>query len=78
VFEEHRRRIDALGRPAASVLRVFEQMQRNPIISTPGTAEAIGFSAPTGCEIAQGQDFSDHAFVYDAYLVILSETEPIR
>jgi Fic family protein len=26
VFEEHRRKIEALGRPAASVLRVFEHM----------------------------------------------------
>ena len=40
VFEEDRRKIGALWRPAASVLRVFEHMQRNPIVSIPTTAEA--------------------------------------
>lgn len=47
VFDDHRRKIEALGRPAASVLRVFEHMQRNPIISIPAAAERIGISAPT-------------------------------
>jgi Fic family protein len=43
VFDDH---LEALGRPAASV-RVFEHMQRNPIVSIPATAERIGISAPT-------------------------------
>jgi Fic family protein len=47
VFEEHRRKIDTLGRPAASVVRVFEHMQRNPIMSIPNAAASIGISAPT-------------------------------
>ena len=90
LFEEHRRGIESLGRPAASVLRVFEHMQRNPIISIPAAAEAIRISAPT---VAKSLDYMQQLgmlreitgrqrhrlFVYDAYLAILSEgTEPIR
>ena len=90
VFEEHRRKIEALGRPAASVLRVFEHMQRNPIMSIPAAAGRIGISAPT---VAKSLDHMrqlgmlreitgrqrHRLFVYDAYLAILSEgTEPIR
>ena len=90
VFEGHRRRIETLGRPAASVLRVFEHMQRNPIISIPTAAEGIGISAPTVAkslehmqqlgmlrEITGRQ--RHRLFAYDAYIAILSEgTEPIR
>jgi cell filamentation protein, protein adenylyltransferase len=90
LFEEHRRMIDTLGRPAASVLRVFEHMQRNPIISIPAAAGSIGISAPTVAkslehmqrlgmlrEITGRQ--RHRLFVYDAYLAILSEgTEPAR
>ena len=89
VFEEHRGRIEGLGRPAASVLRVFEYMQRNPIVSIPSAAEKIGISAPTVAkslehmqqlgmlrEITGRQ--RHRLFVYDAYLAILGEgTEPI-
>jgi Fic family protein len=90
VFEEHRRKIEGLGRPAASVLRVFEHMQRNPIMSIPAAAKSIGISPPTVAkslehmrrlgllrEITGRQ--RHRLFVYDAYLAILSEgTEPIR
>ena len=79
-----------LGRPAASVLRVFEHMQRNPIVSIPAAAGSIGISAPNVAkslehmrrlgmlrEITGRQ--RHRLFVYDAYLAILSEgTEPIR
>jgi Fic family protein len=90
VFEEHRRKIETLGRPAASVLRVFEHMQHNPIVSIPAAAKSIGISAPT---VAKSLEHMRHLgllreitgrqrhrlFVYDAYLAILSEgTEPIR
>ena len=89
VFDEHRRKIDALA-PAASVLRVFEHMQNNPIVSIPAAAERIGISAPT---VAKSLDHMHmlgmlreitgkqhhRLFVYAAYLAILSEdTEPIR
>jgi len=90
VFEEHRRQIEKLGRPAASVLRVFEHMQSNPILSIPAAAESIGISAPT---VAKSMEHLQklwilreitgrqrhRLFVYHAYLAILSEgTEPIR
>lgn len=90
IFEEHRRQIEGLGRPAASVLRVFEHLQRNPIISIPATAASIGLSAPT---VAKSLEYlrqlgilreitgrqRDRLFVYDAYLAILNEgTEPLR
>ena len=47
VFAEDLRKIEELGRPAASALRVFEHAQRNPIISIPDTAGKIATSAPT-------------------------------
>ena len=89
IFEEDRRAIDGLGRPAASVLRVFEHLQRNPILSIPGAVASIGLSAPTVAksmehlrrmgilrEITGRQ--RDRLFVYDAYLSILNEgTEPL-
>lgn len=90
VFEDHRRKIEALGRPTASVLRVFGHMQRNPIISIPAAAQSIGISAPTVAKsLARMQNLGmlreitgrqrHRLFVYDAYLAILSEgTEPIR
>ena len=79
-----------MGRPAASVLRVFEHMQRNPIVSIPAAAERIGISAPTVAKLLEhmhelgmlreitGKQ-RHRLFVYEAYLAILSEdTEPIR
>ena len=90
VFDEHRRQIEALGRPAASVLRVFEHMQRHPIVSIPAAAESIGISAPTVAKslehmrqlgiLRETTGRQRHRlFVYDAYLAILSEgTEPLR
>ena len=90
VFEDDRRKIETLGRPAASVLRVFEHMQRNPILSIPRAAGKIGISAPTVAkslehmrqlgilrEITGRQ--RHRLFAYDAYLAILNEgTEPYQ
>jgi Fic family protein len=90
VFDDDHRKIEALGRPAASVLRVFEHLQRNPIVSIPATAQSIDISAPT---VAKSLDHMrrlgmlreitgrqrHRLFVYDAYLAILNEgTEPFR
>ena len=47
LFVEHQKQIKQLGRAAASVLRVFQHMQRNPIVSIPAAAQKIGISAPT-------------------------------
>ena len=90
VFEKDRRRIEALGRPSASALRVFEHLQRNPITSIPSAAGKIGISAPTVAKslehlrrleiLREKTGRQRHRlFVYDAYLAILNEgTEPIR
>ena len=90
LFEAHQRKIETLGRPAASVLRVFQHLQRTPIASIPATAQAIGLSAPT---VAKSLDHMrqlgilreitgrerHRLFVYEPYLSILNEgTEPIR
>jgi Fic family protein len=90
LFDQHRRQIEALGRPAASVLRVFQYMQRNPIVSIPATAQKIGISAPTVAKSLEhmrllgilreitGRE-RHRLFVYEPYLAILNEgTEPIR
>jgi Fic family protein len=47
LFEEDRRKIERLGRPAASIIRVHQHMQRKPILSIPATAEQLSVSAPT-------------------------------
>jgi Fic family protein len=90
VFAEDRGRIEALGRPATSVLRVFEHFQLNPMTSIPSAAAKIGISAPT---VAKSVEYLSRLgvvrektgrqrhriFVYDAYLAILNEgTESLR
>ncbi len=90
LFNQDREKIETLGRPAASVLRVFEHMQRSPIIAIPSTAKRIGISAPTVAkslshminlgilEETTGRE-RHRLFVYRRYLDILNEgTEPIR
>src|SRR5207244_10847116 len=46
LIEKDRRKIERLGRPAASVLRVHQHLQRKPIIQNPATAERLSFSEP--------------------------------
>lgn len=90
LFEQDQKKIEGLGRPAASVLRVFQYMQRNPIVAIPTTARKIGISAPTVTkslmhmiDLGILQEVTGRErhrlFVYDRYLAILNEgTEPIR
>jgi Fic family protein len=47
IIEEDRRKIEEIGRPAASVLRVHQHLQRKPIIAIPATAAELSLSAPT-------------------------------
>ncbi|MFP5231068.1 MAG: Fic family protein [Acidobacteriota bacterium] len=90
LFNQDRKKIETLGRPAASVLRVFQYMQRNPIIAIPSAARRIGISAPTVAkslghmidlgvlEEITGRE-RHRLFVYRRYLEILNEgTEPLR
>ena len=53
LFETDRRRIETLGRPAASALRVHELLQTKPIIAIPDTAKRLGISAPTVAKSVQ-------------------------
>ena len=89
LLEEDRKKIEALGRPAASVLRVFHHAQTNPILSIDNTAKKTGISFPTTASAIQhmqrlgiltettGRQRS-RLFVYQRYLAILSEgTEPL-
>jgi Fic family protein len=90
LFDEDQRKIETLGRAAASVLRVFQHMQRNPIVAIPTAAKKIGISAPTVAKsLAHMTELGllrevtgrerHRLFVYDKYLAILNEgTEPIR
>ncbi len=89
LFEADRRTIEALGRPAASVLRVHQYMQRNPIITIPATARKLSISAPTVAKSIEhmrrlgmirettGKQ-RRRLFAYDKYLSILNQgTEPL-
>ena len=90
LFSEHRRQIEALGRPAASVLLVYRHLQRTPIISIVNAAPKIGVSAPTVAKslehlrklgiVREMTGKQRHRmFVYEPYLAILNEgMEPIR
>ena len=90
LFNRDQKKIETLGRPATSVLRVFQHMQRNPIIAIPSAARRIGISAPTVAkslghmidlgilEEITGRE-RHRLFVYRWYLDILNEgTEPLR
>ncbi len=89
LFNQDRKKIETLGRPAASVLRVFQHMQRNPIIAIPSTAKRIRISAPTVAKslglmidlgfVKETTGRERHrVFVYRRYLEILNEgSEPL-
>lgn len=90
LVEEDRTKIEAMGRPAASMLRVFQHTQTSPIFSIQTASQKVGISFPT---VAAAVDRMQRLgilrevtgkrwrrlFVYDAYLNILNEgTEPLR
>ena len=89
LFEEDRAKIESLGRPAASALRVHQLLQQKPIIAIPDAARETGMSAPTVAKSIQHlRDLGllreitgkqrGRMFVYSDYLGILSQgTEPI-
>jgi len=90
VFEEDRKKIEGLGRVAASVLRVFQLCQRKPIVNVPQIVDELGISFPTvNAAVEHMRQLGilrettgkqrHRLFVYSAYLDILSEgTEPLR
>jgi len=90
LLDTDRKKIEGLGRPAASVLRVHQYAQTHPILSIANAAEEIGITFPTVAgaiehmqqlgilrEITGKQ--RGRLFAYRGYLDILSEgTEPLR
>ncbi len=88
LLEADRKKIEALGRPAVSVLRVFHYAQTHPILSI-ATAENTGSTFPTVSAAIDHMQQLDilheitgrqrhRLFAYRGYLDILNEgTEPL-
>ncbi len=90
LFAEDRRRIQALGRPASSALRLHEFFQKRPLLSITVAAEALQMSFPTVTNAVQhlqklgivteltGKQ-RGRMFAYQRYLTVVSAgTEPLR
>ena len=85
-----RRRVEDSGQAASSTLRVFQVLDRSPVVTIPRVAEKTGLSYPTvqaaidrleKLEILgrYGTGKRNKRYAYKAYLDILSEgTEPLR
>jgi len=84
LFEADRRKIEGLGRPAASVARVHQYMERSPIVTIPATARRLAISSPTVAKsmehmrklgmLREATGRQRHRlFVYQAYLTILNQ-----
>ena len=85
-----RRRVEDSGQAASSTLRVFQVLDRSPVVTIPRVAEKTGLSYPTvqaaidrleKLEILgrYGSGKRNKRYAYRAYLDILSEgTEPLR
>jgi len=89
LFEEDRHKIEALGRPAASVLKVFQYAQTHPVFAIASTAKNTGLSFPTVTSAVEhmrrlgilgeitGRQRS-RLFLYQQYVAIVGEgTEPL-
>jgi Fic family protein len=89
LFEADRERIESLGRPAASALRVHQLLQQKPIVGIPNATQRLGLSAPTIAKSIQHLEAlgivreitgkqRGRLFVYGGYLDILNRgTEPL-
>jgi len=90
VLEADRKKIEGLGRPAASVLRVHQYAQTHPILSIASASKKIGITFPTVAgAVGHMQSLGimreitgklrHRLFAYGRYLDILNEgTEPLR
>lgn len=89
LFDKDRSRIEALGRPAASALRVHQYLQTKPVMTVPSAVRMLNLSAPTvrksvghlvdlGIVRESTGRQRGRSFVYDGYLGILNQgTEPL-
>lgn len=90
LFGKDRAKIEKLGRPAGSALRVHEYLQSKPITSVPMATKKLGLTEPTiRASLAHLQKLGivkemtgrqrNRLFVYRRYLDILDEgTEPLH
>jgi Fic family protein len=90
LFAADRTKIEKLGRPAASVLRVHEYLQRKPIANIRAASKALKLSIPTVTgafnhlvRIGAAEEITgkrrDRLFTYSRYFNIVSEgTKPLR
>ncbi|HMG49514.1 MAG TPA: hypothetical protein VK597_02900 [Inquilinus sp.] len=90
LFDTDRRLIAALGRPAASALRVHQLLQTKPLITIPQAANILSLSRPTvtsslthlqqvGIVRETSGRQRGRTFVYARYLTLLDEgTEPLQ
>ena len=83
MFSEDRVRVAKVGRASVSTLRVYEDLQRHPIATIPGTAARVGLSGPTVAKAyahlsalgIAGENTGREryrVYIYSAYLAILS------
>ncbi len=90
LFDADRKRVQAIGRPSLSALRVHEYMQRKPLIVIGPAARELHLSVPTvTSSLAQLTELGivveitgrarDRVFAYRRFLDLISAgTEPIR
>ena len=89
LFDQDQTKIEGLGRPAGSALRVHQLVQRKPIISVPAATTQLEISTPTvrksihhlvdlGILREASGKKRGQTYVYDSYLNILTQgTEPL-
>ena len=89
LFAADKERIEALGRPASSALRIHEALRQKPFLDVPSAASEIGISGITvrrslqhlqalGMVSEVSGRRRGQVFCYDAYMEILArETEPL-
>ncbi len=89
LFERDRARIEQLGRPAGSALRVHQYLQSKPLVTVPAAVAVLGLSAPTvrksinhladlGIVEEPMNRQRDRVYVYREYIALLSQgTEPL-
>jgi len=90
VFSEDRKKVETLGRPANSALRVFDQFRSVPLLSINQAARSLQITVPTVTTAVKHlatlgivEELTgrrrDRLFVYRRYLDILNAgTEPLR
>jgi len=90
MFTDDRQKIQSLGKPAASALRVHQALTRSPVLTIPKGVEMTGLTFPTVTaalkrlqELAIVRELTgkqrDRVFAYHRYIKTLSEgTEPVK